>query len=190
MSLGVDIVPHKTCTLDCVYCESGKTTRLTVERKAYVPLKRVKAELTAFLASGPQLDFVTFSGAGEPTLHSGLGELVGFIKATFPQYKLALLTNGSLFYRSDVQDEVLDLDLVKVSLDAVCENNFRRINRPHRELELSHIIEGLIAFRNKFTKQFWIEVFLVPGYNDGESELKEIKKVVNILAGQSSTKHS
>jgi wyosine [tRNA(Phe)-imidazoG37] synthetase (radical SAM superfamily) len=182
MSLGIDIVPHKTCTFDCVYCESGKTTCLTVQRKAYVPLKRVKAELTAFLARGPQLDFVTFSGAGEPTLHSGFGELVGFIKTAFPQYKLALLTNGALFYRSDVQDEILDLDLVKVSLDAVCEDNFRRINRPHPELGLSHIIEGLIAFRNKFTQQFWIEVFLVPGYNDGESELKEIKKVINILA--------
>lgn len=182
MSLGVDIVPHKTCTLDCVYCECGKTTHLTLKRKEYVPLKRVKEELTAFLASGPQLDFVTFSGAGEPTLHSGFGELVSFIKTAFSQHKLALLTNGALFYRSDVRDEIIDLDLVKVSLDAASENNFRRINRPHRELGLSHIIEGLIAFRNKFTKQFWIEVFLVPGYNDSESELKEIKSVLNILA--------
>ncbi len=182
MSLGVDIVPHKTCTLDCVYCECGKTTHLTLKRKEYVPLKRVKAELTSFLASGPQLDFVTFSGAGEPTLHSGFGELVSFIKTAFSQHKLALLTNGSLFYRSDVRDEIVDLDLVKVSLDAAHENNFRRINRPHRELGLAHILEGLIAFRNKFTKQFWIEVFLVPGYNDSESELKEIKSVLNILA--------
>lgn len=182
MSLGVDVVPHKTCTLDCVYCECGKTTHLTVVRKEYVPLKRIKSELEAFLAKAPLLDFITFSGAGEPTLHSGLKDIVRFIKTSFGQYQLALLTNGTLFYRSDVRNEIVDLDLVKVSLDAVYEKNFKRINRPHRELELSHIINGLIAFRKEFTKQFWIEVFLVPGYNDSESELKEIRNVLNILA--------
>lgn len=182
LSLGVDMVPHKTCTLDCVYCECGKTTNLTLTRKEYVPLKRIKAELEAFLANDPLLDFITFSGAGEPTLHNGLEDIVRFIKTAFPQYKLALLTNGTLFYRSDVSNEIIDLDLVKVSLDAVYEKNFKRINRPHRKLELAHIINGLIAFRKKFAKQFWIEVFLVPGYNDSPIELKEIKNVLNILA--------
>jgi len=182
MSLGVDIVPHKTCTFDCVYCECGKTTHLTVKRKEYVPLKQVKAELKDFLTRDPRTDFITFSGAGEPTLHSGFGELVRFIKTAFPQHKLALLTNGTLFYSSEVRDEAVDLDLVKISLDAVYENNFKSINRPHPQLKSSHIIDGLIALRKKFTKQFWIEVFLVPGYNDSEIELKELKKVLSVLA--------
>jgi wyosine [tRNA(Phe)-imidazoG37] synthetase (radical SAM superfamily) len=182
MSLGVDVVPHKTCTLDCVYCECGKTTHLTVKRREYVPLGRVKEELETFLARDPRIDFITFSGAGEPTLHSGLGSLVRFIKTAFPQHKLALLTNGTLFYNSDVRDEIIDLDLVKISLDTVYKNNFESINRPHRHLKHSHIIDGLIALRKTFAKQFWIEVFVVPGYNDSEDELKKLKHVIDILA--------
>jgi len=182
LSLGVDMVPHKTCTLDCVYCECGKTTHLTLKRKEYVPLGRIKTELDSFLARQPELDFITFSGAGEPTLHSGLGEIIRYIKTAYPQQKLALLTNGTLLNRSGVRDEIKGLDVIKVSLDAVSENNFKRINRPHLKLDLSLLTDGLLALRQEFTKQLWIEVFLVPGCNDSEIELKEIRNVLNTLA--------
>ncbi|MBU0986323.1 MAG: radical SAM protein [Proteobacteria bacterium] len=181
-SLGLDIIPHKTCTLDCVYCECGRTTHLTVERKEYTPLGRIKKELETFLSPGPELDFITFSGAGEPTLHNGIKEIIRFLKTAYPEYKLALLTNGTLFNNSDTRSEILDLDLVKISMDAVYKKNFRRINRPHRDLELTGIIEGVMALRKVFKKKFWVEVFLVSGYNDSDVELKQIRNVLNMLA--------
>jgi len=181
LSLGVDLVPHKTCTLDCVYCECGKTTHLTVKRQEYVALKQIKIELDAFLSRNPALDFITFSGAGEPTLHSGLGEIVRYLKTAYPQQKLALLTNGTLLNSSSIRREISILDVVKVSLDAGYENNFNRINRPHPGLDLTCFTDGLAAFRKGFAKQFWVEVFLVPGCNDSEVELKEIKNILNTL---------
>lgn len=180
-SLGVDLVSHKTCTLNCVYCECGRTDHLTINRIEYVPVARIKAELDTFLSQDPQLDFITFSGSGEPTLNSGIGEIVGFIKSNYPRHKIALLTNGTLFNNSRVRDEVLDLDIVKVSLDAVSERIFKSINRPHHALKLPDIIEGLISLRKKFDRQFWVEVFLVPGFNDSEAELKKIRNLLSII---------
>ena len=177
MSLGVDLVPHKTCTLDCVYCECGPTTHLTIKRREYVALKQIKAELDAFLTRNSALDCITFSGAGEPTLYSGLGEIIRYLKTAYPQHKLALLTNGTLLGRSIIRKEISMLDVVKVSLDAAAENTFKRINRPHPGLALKSITDGLTAFSKGFDKQLWIEVFLVPGCNDSEVELKGIKNV-------------
>ena len=181
ISLGVDLVPHKTCTLNCVYCECGPTDHLTLKHNEYIPVKRIKAELEAFLSFDPSLDFITFSGSGEPTLNSGIGEIIGFIKSDYPGYKVALLTNGTLLYNLHIMEEILDLDLLKVSLDAVSEDIFTSINRPHRELKLADIINGLISLREKFAKLFWVEVFLVPGLNDSESELKKIRNILSIL---------
>ena len=178
ISLGVDLVPHKTCTLDCVYCECGKTTNLTLKRKEYVSIELVKKELKTFLSGNPKLDFITFSGSGEPVLHNGIGKIVTFLKSDYPQYKIALLTNGTLFYQPHVIEEILDVDIVKVSFDAASHKNFISINRPHPELKLPQIVDGLIRLRKRFTKQLWAEVFLVQGFNDNEIELKEISKVI------------
>jgi len=181
ISLGVDLVPPKTCTLDCVYCECGRTTHLTLKRDEYAPVELIKEELKAFLAGDPKLDFITFSGSGEPTLHSDIGGIIRFLQDAYPQYKVALLTNGTLFYKSQVRKQILDVDLVNVSLDAVTPKKFVSINRPHRSLKLSLIIDGLISLRKKFKRQFWVEVFLVPGLNDSEKELKEIKNILRII---------
>ena len=181
LSLGVDLVPHKTCTLNCVYCESGRTTHLTLQRDAYGSVELIKKELKAFLAGDPKLDYITFSGSGEPTLHSDIGEIIGFLKSAYPQHKIALLTNGTLFYEPQVRKQILGADLVSVSLDAVTPQTFIRINRPHQGLKPSLIIDGLISLRKEFEKQFWVEVFLVPGLNDSESELKKIKDILGIL---------
>jgi wyosine [tRNA(Phe)-imidazoG37] synthetase (radical SAM superfamily) len=89
ISLGIDLVPHKTCLFNCVYCECGRTTNLTCERREYVPTNEVIAELDEFLATAPDLDYVTFAGSGEPTLHSGIGEIISFIKDRYPRYRVA-----------------------------------------------------------------------------------------------------
>lgn len=178
VSLGVDLMPHKTCTLDCIYCECGKTTHLTVARKAYVPVEAVKAELTAFLSADPYLDFITFSGAGEPTLHSGIQEIARFIKDRFPQYRLALLTNGTLFDRKEVREAVAEIDLIIASLDAATAPVFQRMNRPHPRLNLESIKTGLIALGKEHPGRLWIEVFLTPGVNDGDDEIRKIGEVI------------
>lgn len=154
---------------------------MALKRKEYIPVDRITAELGDFLSKDPALDFITFSGSGEPTLHSGMGEIIAFIKTSHPGRKVALLTNGTLFYNPHMSAEILDLDLVKVSLDAVSEKVFYSINRPHRGLILSDIIKGLISLRKKFVNQFWVEVFLVPGFNDSQSELKKIRNVLSII---------
>ncbi|MDO9565333.1 MAG: radical SAM protein [Candidatus Desulfaltia sp.] len=179
ISLGVDIMPHKTCSLNCVYCECGATTNLTIKRGEYIPVKFIREELKNFLSGNPKLDFITFSGSGEPTLHTGINEIVDFIKADYPQYKLALLTNSTLFSQGNVIEQVLGMDIIIASLDAATEKIFVKINRPHPDLYFKQIIDGLICLREKFSGQLWMEFFLVPGINDNEIELGKIK---NLLA--------
>jgi wyosine [tRNA(Phe)-imidazoG37] synthetase (radical SAM superfamily) len=129
-SLGVDIVPFKVCTLDCVYCQLGKTTETTIERKDYFPVDAVLAELKEKLAQGVEADFIAISGSGEPTLNSRLGELVDGIKK-ITDIPVAILTNGTLLCRQDVRADCARADVVLPSLDAGDEQTFRRINRPH-----------------------------------------------------------
>lgn len=175
LSLGIDLTPHKTCTLDCVYCECGKTTHLTLEPKLFFPLDALKEELTSFLSCAPKLDYLTFSGAGEPTLHAGIGDMVRFIKREFPQYKLALLTNGTLLYEKKVRKRLLGVDLVIISLDAGTEDVFNRVNRPHPLLDFHNVLKGLSIFRGEFKNQLWVEVFMVPGVNTSRQALLDIK---------------
>ncbi len=178
ISLGVDLVPHKTCSLNCIYCECGRTTKLTIERKEYVPTEIVLAELKDFLAPNPKLDYITFSGAGEPTLHSGIGEIVKFIKTNFPDYKIALLTNGTLFYQPALIEDVCKIDLILPSLDAASDLIFKKLNRPFHHLKIDKIIEGLIQLRKNFSGQIWLEVFIVPGLNDTDDEIAQLKSTI------------
>lgn len=179
MSLGVDLMPHKTCTLDCVYCECGQTTHLTIKRDEFVPVDLIKQEIVEFLSANPKIDYITFSGSGEPTLHTGIGDIISFLKTDYPQYKITLLTNSTLLYKPDIRAILLKADHVMASLDAVSEKTFKKINRPHHALELSQIIEGLISFRKEYSNQLWVEFFVVPGINNNETELKELKKVLD-----------
>jgi wyosine [tRNA(Phe)-imidazoG37] synthetase (radical SAM superfamily) len=177
-SLGVDLVPLKICSLNCIYCQLGRTTKLTVERKEYFPTAEIIEELDQYLKSSPSLDFVTFSGSGEPTLHSRLGELIDFVKDNYSQYQVAVLTNGTLFDRSEVRREVRKADLLIPSLDAASEPVFKRLNRPHPGLNLEEIISGLIQLRNEFEGEIWLEVFIVPDLNDDETELHVLKEAI------------
>jgi wyosine [tRNA(Phe)-imidazoG37] synthetase (radical SAM superfamily) len=182
ISLGVDIVPHKVCTLNCVYCEVGKTTNLTLKRREYVPIAEVIAELDSYLSQGPDLDYITFSGQGEPTLNSGLGEIISFLKAKYLRYKVAILTNGTLFWDKGLRAEVLPADVILPDLDAISELTFKKINRPHKDLKNEDIINGLIALRNEFQGKIYLEVFLVPGINDTPAEQKLLKKTLLQIA--------
>ena len=128
VSLGIDLVPHKTCSLDCVYCEARRTTCLTTARKEYVPIAEVLQELDQVLKTAPELDFITFSGSGEPTLNSGIGRVVDFIKEHYPQYPVSLLTNGCSLGDREVRREIARVDRIVPSLDASNEEEFRLVS--------------------------------------------------------------
>ena len=181
-SLGIDLVPQKTCTFDCAYCECGRTTVLTLERREYVPTDRVIAELDDCLAKAPDIDYVTFAGSGEPTLHSGIGDIISFIKDRYPRYRVAVLTNGALFVDPDVRAALMRADLVVPSLDAVSEDIFRDINRPSPGITAGQVVAGLIAFSREFPGVIWLEVFIVPGKNDTDEELLRLRDAVAAIA--------
>ncbi|HOC82969.1 MAG TPA: radical SAM protein [Methanoculleus sp.] len=181
-SLGIDLVPQKTCTFDCAYCECGRTTVLTLERREYVPTDRVIAELDDCLAKAPDIDYVTFAGSGEPTLHSGIGDIISFIKDRYPRYRVAVLTNGALFVDPDVRAALMRADLVVPSLDAVSEDIFRDINRPSPGITAGQVVAGLVAFSREFPGVIWLEVFIVPGKNDTDEELLRLRDAVAVIA--------
>lgn len=175
VSLGVDLVPLKVCSLNCVYCEVGKTTNLSIKREEYVPIAEVLEELESYLVQKPELDFITFSGQGEPSLNSGLSQVIDYIKDNHPGYKVALLTNGTLFWDPRLRAEVMRADVILPSLDAVSDACFRKINRPHPQLDNRSIIDGLIELRKEFQGKIYLEVFLIPGLNDTQPELDLLK---------------
>ena len=181
-SLGVDVMPPKTCSYDCIYCESGPTTHLTVKRQAFVEPERVIGDLLAYFDEYPVgADVLTFSSAGEPTLYEPLGQLIREIKQRFQFLPLVVLTNGSLLWEAKVRQALLLADRVVPSLDAVTEVVFQKLNRPHPSLDLSLILEGLKAFRQDYRGQFHLEIMLVSGLNDHPEELKKIRPIIDLL---------
>jgi wyosine [tRNA(Phe)-imidazoG37] synthetase (radical SAM superfamily) len=178
MSLGVDLVPKKVCSLNCVYCEVGPTTKLTTQRMEYIPYKKIATELSDYFNSSPLPDYITFSGYGEPTLNSDIGKIIQFIKETRPGIPVAVLTNGTLLSKTEVRKELLHADLVLPSLDAATQEVFEKINVPASELNVGDHIQGLANFRKEFSGKIWLEIFIIPGYNDSASELTELRKAI------------
>ena len=170
-SLGVDLVPFKTCTYDCIYCQLGRTPCTTTERKPWVPLEAVLENLAKKLATNP--DYITLSGSGEPTLYSRLDELIARIK-TMTDVPVAVLTNGSLFGDEQLRRQLMNADLVVPSLDAGDEPMFRAINRPHQGISFERMVNGLIDFRREFPGKYWLEVFIIGGYTAIPNELEKI----------------
>ncbi len=181
MSLGVDIVPFKTCTLDCIYCQLGVTTDKIAERQSFVPQDEVLAELKQVLDEDTKrVDFITFSGSGEPTLNSQIGEMINSIK-TFTDVQVAVLTNGTLLYREDLREDLSQADLVVPSLDAMTDETLAKVNRPNKDITAQRAIDGLKAFSQDFKGKIWLEIMLVKGINDDPDELKQMADFVRTL---------
>ncbi len=176
-SLGIDLVQFKTCTYDCVYCQLGRTTNQTLEREEYVAVGEILAELEKKLAQGDIPDYISLAGSGEPTLNSGIGELINKIKA-LTDIPVAVLTNGSLLWMSEVQDALMSADLVLPSLDAGDESLFQYVNRPHGELSFEQMTDGLAAFTKRFSGEVWLEVFLLGGVTGIPDEVKKIASII------------
>lgn len=170
-SLGVDLVPLKTCTYDCIYCQLGRTTNKTAERKEWVCLKGVIAELKKKLDTRP--DYITLSGSGEPTLFSRTDELIRRIK-DITDIPVAVLTNGSLLWLPEVRSSIMKADVVIPSLDAGDNQLFQYVNRPHSDITFSKMLEGLVKFRDEYTGKYWLEVFILDGVNTAEAQIKKL----------------
>jgi wyosine [tRNA(Phe)-imidazoG37] synthetase (radical SAM superfamily) len=177
-SLGIDTIPLKTCNWNCVYCQLGRTLPVTNERKEYIPRQAILAEVgQALRKRGPgEIDWLTFVGSGEPTLHDGIGWLIRQVKQ-LTDLPLAVITNGALLYQPEVRQELMAADAVMPTLDAGTPALYRRINRPHPEVTFERLVDGLIAFRHDYQGNFWPEVMLVRGLNDTEEALRAIAAV-------------
>ncbi|MHA1574775.1 MAG: radical SAM protein [Alphaproteobacteria bacterium] len=175
-SLGVDLLPFKTCTLDCVYCECGCTTEKTFNRKEYVPFDEIILEIKQWFSEGGKADYITLAGSGDPTLHSRLGDIISEIKQ-ITNIPVCVLTNATLFSSPEVRKETALADLVVPSLDAADEETFLKINRPADSLDFKKYIEGLILFSENFTGKLWLEIFVVPGINDNENSIKALAEI-------------
>ena len=185
LSLGVDLLPsQKVCSMDCIYCECGKTDRrfLTFERREWVSTEEVKKELRELLTSPDfEVDYITFSGNGEPTLHTNFGEIARFIKELRPDLKLALLTNASTLHLGEVLKDLEPFDLVSPSLDAVSEKVFKKVNHPAKGLTVRKILEGLEKLKETFKGEIWIETLFVKGINDTPEEVDKIGERIHKL---------
>ena len=177
LSLGLDLVPPKTCTLDCVYCEVGRTTCHTLERKEWAPAERILEDLALALPDcQDRLDYVTLAGSGEPTLNSALGDIIDGVRK-LTSNPVAVLTNGTLLHLEEVRRDLARADLVVPSLDAARPDTFRRINRPAPGLDLDTLIQGLTLFAAEYQGRLWLETLLVRGINDSSEELAAIRDV-------------
>jgi wyosine [tRNA(Phe)-imidazoG37] synthetase (radical SAM superfamily) len=174
LSLGVDLVPHKVCTLDCIYCQVGHTTRKSLERSSFVDLDRIKHELAARLQQGPRPDYITLSGSGEPTLNCDLEAIIRVVRG-ITEIPIALITNGTLLHLAQVRSECLGADVILPSLDASDEALFRKINRPHEGLTVADHVAGLEALRREYRGQIWLEVFLVQDLNTSDSHRSALR---------------
>ncbi|HOE10811.1 MAG TPA: radical SAM protein [bacterium] len=175
-SLGIDLLPLKTCSFNCVYCQVGRTTCLAIERKEWVPTAPVLEQVKQRIAGPVSPDVITFSGSGEPTLHSGIGEIIRGIKS-FTQIPVVVLTNGSLLWMPEVRRDLLEADIVVPSLDAGSESLFQYVNRPHPDISLEKLIEGTIRFREEYKGQIWLEVFLMWGVTAMDREVEKMAAI-------------
>ena len=182
-SLGVDPIPFKTCNWNCVYCQLGRTTPLTNERRDYFPPEQIVAEVREALESKRpgDIDWVTFVGSGEPTLHASLGWMIRQVKA-MTDIPVAVTTNCALIYQPEVREELSAADAVLPSLDAGTNRLYRAINRPHPSCTFERLIGGLEAFRRTYLGKVWIEVMLVRGMNDSDAALEQIAALLTRIA--------
>ncbi len=180
ISLGVDLTPTKTCSFDCLYCQLSKTNYHTSERKEFCKADDVLAELKETLAEIAQPDWITISGTGEPTLHSGLGYILAEIKK-LENAPTCVITNSSLMHMPDVRNELMLADRLLPTLTTVNPEIFKRIHRPTADIKLEAILDGLKQFTDKFTGSVEIEVFVCPDINDSEAEIRALSRYLNSL---------
>lgn len=178
-SLGIDLMVPKTCSMDCIYCECGTTNELTLERKNDIPIQEVIVALDAYLLENPNIDYITFSGSGEPTLHAEIGTLVHHIQTHYPQYKICLLTNSTLLHLPEVRAALKGIDRIVPSLDGANMRALEAVTHLAKGVDVQQIIEGIAAFRRESPETFMaLEIFIIPELNDTAEDMEDFKRAV------------
>ena len=183
ISLGVDPIRRHTCTLDCVYCEAGKTEELTCQRQEFAPLEVVQNELDEVLKDDPVLDYITFSGTGEPTLYLHLTTLARWIKENYPQYKICLLTNGTLLNDPAVCDVLEYVDLAMPNFDASNDEELAMINRPAAGITVETLANGIRNAAKRYPGKLVLELFVVPKVNDSDESIRNFAEYIRSFEG-------
>lgn len=179
ISLGVDLIPLKTCSFDCLYCQLGRGAGKTAKRRTYIDLRSFQKELKVILKKSKKIDYITISGSGEPTLHKGLDKIIKAIKKISKnKYPVCVITNSSLLYRKKVRQELKEVDLIVPSLDAATPSVFQKINRPCKGITFEKIVKGLITLRKEYKGRIWLEIMLIGGINDTLSQAEKFKKII------------
>ncbi len=181
ISLGVDMLGDNICSFDCIYCECGATTTLTMERREYAPANHILEEIKTWLkTTSLKPNYITLGGLGEPTLNNSLGEIVRGIKS-ITKIPVAILTNSSLLWQDEVRKELSPIDVILPSMDSLVDEEFKRINRPVKGTSLSLIKEGLLRLREEYRGKIFLEVLLCKGINDSEKNLERLRNFISIL---------
>lgn len=175
LSLGLNIIPKKTCTLNCIYCQCGRTTKLTLKRRSFYPIDEIISEVRTAVAQH-RIDYLTFSGEGEPTLNKDIGKLIRRLKVEF-KIPVAVITNSTLLFDPRVRHDLYPADLVVPSLDAADQKTFHRVNRCHPDLKVERVINGLKTFRRYYQGKMWLEIMLVKGVNDAPEHLTKLRRL-------------
>ena len=176
-SLGIDVIPHKTCSYNCIYCQLGSEENTITDLTNYYSVDEIIYELKEALLNNKNIDYITFTGSGEPTLYKDLKKLIYEIKQ-ITDIPVCIITNGSLLYKQEMRSNLLLADLIIPSLDAGNEETFKLIDNPNKEIDFDKMVEGLIEFKKVFKGEYWLEIFLLKGINDNEDELDDIIKIV------------
>jgi len=179
-SLGIELVPKKVCTMNCIYCETGKTTNLTLERKEYYPWDLIEKSILQAKEIEDTFDVLTFTGSGEPSLNIHFEKALRLAKKIIKK-PIAVLTNASLLDIPSVREALAEIDIVLPSLDAGNPETFKKINLPHPKIELKTIIENLKKLREEMKGEMWLEILFVEGINDSEKDLKDLKSAIDYI---------
>ena len=177
LSLGIDLIPQKTCSYDCIYCQVGKTTDRIMEPASFVSVPEIIKELKDVI-SKTHPDVITLAGSGEPTLNNDIGDVILEIKK-ITSIPLTLLTNGSLLWNRQVREKVTGVDILIPTLSSVFEETYKKIHRPHPGLNLDDIIRGLKEMRKEYAGDYYLEVVLLAGFNDTEKEISGLLKIID-----------
>lgn len=181
LSLGVDVVPHKVCSYDCIYCQLGMTTKKTITRRLFYPVEDIVGDVRAALATGPSPDVITLAGSGEPTLYAGLGRLIRILKE-LTEIPVVLLTNGGMLFLDDVLADIMAVDILAPSLDAGDEVTFERVNQPCQAVTFHQMTTGLMNAISRFRGDVRLEVMIIKGVSDSGAELGHLTRLVKTLA--------
>ena len=180
-SLGVDIVPLKVCSQNCIYCQLGINAVTTIDRREYIDIDEVLAELTAAVDEGLEADYITLTGSGEPTLNSRIGDLIDGIRK-ITNIPIAILTNGNLLSDPKVRADCCKADLVSPSLDAGDAEMFAKMNRPHESVGFDDFVAGLCSFRQEYSGKVWLEVFFCQGVNTSDEQIEKMRAIIERIA--------